>query len=278
MDAAILFSDILVIPDALGQEVSFYEGRGPVLEPIRSLKDVRRLRGERVIQHLEPVFEALRRLSREIPNQVALIGFAGAPWTVATYMVEGRGGTDFSTVRRWALKNPESFGTLIDLLVDVTTEYLINQIRNGAEVVQIFDSWAGILSHAEFQKWISAPIRRIVRGVTNVCPDTPIIGFPKGAGTRYLEFGEETGVDALGLDSEVPLDWVSATLQEKFVVQGNLDNLVLFTGGKTLETETKRILSSLSQGRFIFNLGHGVLPNTPIENVCRVAELVKNWN
>jgi uroporphyrinogen decarboxylase len=277
MDAAIMFCDILVVPDALGQKVEFREGQGPVLEPIRAASDVEKLSRQRFDEHLQPVYETIRELRRQIPENTALIGFAGAPWTVATYMVEGKGGTDFSRVRRWGLEEPETFSRIIDLLVEATSAYLVEQVRNGVEALQIFDSWAGVLDESEFRRWVIEPTATIVRSVREVFPDTPIIGFPKGAGARYVEYGSGTGVDGLSLDSGIPVDWAARELQGNHVVQGNLDNLVLLKGGEVLEREAKRILEALGRGPFVFNLGHGILPETPPENVARLAEVIRNW-
>ena len=277
MDAAIMFCDILVVPDALGQKVEFREGEGPVLDPIRTASDVEQLSRQRLDGHLQPVYETLRELSRRIPENTALIGFSGAPWTVATYMVEGKGGTDFSKVRRWALEDPESFSKVINLLVEATSEYLVNQIRNGAEALQIFDSWAGVLDESGFRRWVIEPTAAIVRSVRKVFPDTPIIGFPKGAGARYVEYGIGTGVDGLSMDSGIPVEWAARELQGPHVLQGNLDNLLLLKGGSVMEREAERILEALGHGPFVFNLGHGILPETPPENVARLAEVIRNW-
>ncbi len=277
MDAAILFSDILVIPDALGQEVAFVEGRGPVLEPITSVSAIDGLSVGRIDEHLAPVFETLRRLSGEIPEQTALIGFAGAPWTVAVYMVEGRGGTDCGKARSWAYAAPDEFGKLIDLLVEATAHYLITQVKNGAEVVQLFDSWAGVLSESQFRQWVIAPTIEIVKRVKAECPAVPIIGFPRAAGKLYEDFVNETGVDGVSMDSGVPLAWARDTLQSRCTVQGNLDNQALMAGGEALDRETLEILKQLSGGPFIFNLGHGVLQFTPPEHVGRLAELIHGW-
>ncbi len=277
MDAAILFSDILVLPDALGQKVEFLEGEGPVLEPVRSVAEVKRLSQNRVRDHLAPVFETVRRLAREIPERTALIGFAGAPWTVAVYMVEGRGGTQCEKIREWADDSPEDFQVLMDLLVETTADYLAAQVENGVEVIQLFDSWAGVLNDDEFRRWIIGPTRRIVEKLRETCPGVPVIGFPRNVGTLAEIFVTETGVDGVSLDQETPLDWIAGTLQPKCTVQGNLDNQVLITGGDALDRATIEILEALSKGTFIFNLGHGVLPETPPEHVARVAELILGW-
>jgi len=277
MDAAILFSDILVVPDALGQKVEFLEGEGPVLEPVRSVEDIDRLNKNRIKDHLAPVFETVRRLAREIPERTALIGFAGAPWTIAVYMVEGRGGTKCERVRRWADESPEDFQVLMDLLVESTADYLAWQVESGAEIIQLFDSWAGVLNEEQFRRWVIEPTRRIVEKLSQTCPGVPVIGFPRNVGTLAEAFVTETNVDGVSLDQDTPLDWIAETLQPKCTVQGNLDNRVLVTGGEELDRACVTILKALSGGPFIFNLGHGVLPQTPPEHVARVAELVLGW-
>ncbi len=277
MDAAILFSDILVVADALGCRVEFREGEGPVLEAVRSVDQVTALRPEGVIPHLEPVFETVRRLSRELPESTALIGFAGAPWTVAVYMVEGRGGTDCSTARNWAWQDTDGFGRLMGVLVDATAEYLIEQVKNGAEAVQVFDSWAGVLAETQFRQWVIAPTREIVRRVNAACPGIPVIGFPRGAGAHYAAYVAETGVDGVGLDAAVPASWAAEALQPRCAVQGNLDNQLLRAGGPALDDEITRILKTLASGPFIFNLGHGILPDTPPDHVGRLAEHIHGW-
>ncbi|WP_316975982.1 uroporphyrinogen decarboxylase [Shumkonia mesophila] len=276
-DAAILFSDILVVPDALGQAVDFREGEGPVLEPLRSRRDVEVLKSGRVLRHLEPVFTALRGIRRALPPETALIGFAGAPWTVATYMVEGRGGTDFGRALGWDGEDPEGFAMLIDLLVEATAAYLIEQVRHGAEALQIFDSWAGALDEARFRRLAIAPTRRLVAKVRAACPEIPIIGFPRGAGVLYADYVRETGVDGISLDSAVDLGFARLALQPNTVLQGNLDPQVLVRGGSEMRDAALAILENLGRGPFIFNLGHGVVPETPVENVLQLAATVRAW-
>ena len=277
MDAAILFSDILVIPDALGQTVAFRQGEGPVLEAITDAAGLEKLSLAGVEAHLEPVFEAIRRISGALDDETALIGFAGAPWTVALYMVEGRGGTEGPTIRTWAAAEPESFQKLIDLLVEATTRYLVRQVSEGAEVLQLFESWAGLLGEDQFRRWVIEPNRRIVEGVRATHPNVPIIGFPRNAGVLYEAFARETQVNAVGLDHTVPLSWAADVLQPICAVQGNLDNHLLLAGGEAMENAVTKILETLGRGPFIFNLGHGVMPPTPPENVGRVAEMVRGW-
>lgn len=277
MDAAILFSDILVVPDALGQGIAFRDGEGPVLEPLRSVADVKQLHAARLEEHLAPVFETVRRVRAEIAPETTLIGFAGAPWTVAVYMVEGRGGTDCATVRAWAEDSPDEFRTLADALVEATSRYLVEQVKNGADAIQIFDSWAGVLEGESFHRWIVEPTRRIVEHLHKHCPGVPVIGFPRGAGTLADDYVDGAGVAGISLDQDAPLDWIAGTLQPKCTVQGNLDNEVLVAGGDALDRDVVRILKALSGGPFIFNLGHGVLPATPPDHVARLAELVLGW-
>jgi len=277
MDAAILFSDILVIPDALGQEVDFLEGEGPMLRPIRRVEDVKALKKNGILDHLRPVFETIKRLSLNLEARTALIGFAGAPWTVAVYMVEGRGGTDLATIRAWARQDPGGFQALIDVLVEATADYLVEQARSGAEAVQVFDSWAGALDDDEFRRWVTAPTRRIVDALAAACPGVPVIGFPRGAGKRALAYVEATGVAGVGLDHDLPLDWIAGTLQPKCAVQGNLDNRALVAGGAGMEKQARDILAALATGPFVFNLAHGVLPETPPAHVARLAEIIRAW-
>ncbi|SEH27653.1 uroporphyrinogen decarboxylase [Magnetospirillum fulvum] len=276
-DAAILFSDILVVPDALGQKVSFREGEGPVLPPIRSAADLDRLNLSGFHDHLAPVYATMAGLSKAIPTTTALIGFAGAPWTVATYMVEGSGSKDFPNAKGMMFAQPELFGRLMALLVQATGDYLIRQIDNGAEVIQIFDTWAGALPELEFDKWVIAPTRALVERIRAERPGVPVIGFPRGAGVLYKRYVLETKVDGVSIDSSVPLDWAAAELQPHCTVQGNLDPLLLVAGGEALDAGIDRVLTKLGKGPFIFNLGHGIVPPTPPENVGRLAERVKNW-
>jgi len=276
-DAAILFSDILVVPDALGQSVDFRDGEGPALQPIRSEAEIKTLKRQGILEHLRPIFDTIKILSLEMASGVALIGFAGAPWTVAVYMVEGRGGGDCGIVRAWAKQSADGFAALINILVEATGDYLVEQARSGVEAVQIFDSWAGALDDDEFRRWVIAPTRQLVRRVKGACPGLPVIGFPRGAGRRALAYAEETGVDGVSLDHTQPLDWIADTLQPKCTVQGNLDNQALLAGGAILERQTLKILAALAGGPFIFNLGHGVLPETPPEHVARLVEIVHGW-
>ncbi|MHB2267404.1 uroporphyrinogen decarboxylase [Aliihoeflea sp. PC F10.4] len=273
-DASILFSDILVIPHALGRDLRFEEGRGPLMTPIEA-QDIERLDPSRIHEHLAPVYETVRRLRAELPNETTLIGFCGAPWTVATYMIAGHGTPDQAPARLFAYRHPTEMRALLDLLADCSADYLIRQIEAGADCVQIFDSWSGVLDEASFQEHCVRPVRRIVEKVRRVYPDVPIIGFPKGAGALYDGYRQATGVTALGLDWSVP--WSQAKrLQAEGPVQGNLDPLRLVVGGTALEEGVKRILDELTDGPFIFNLGHGITPQTPIAHVERMIQLVRD--
>jgi uroporphyrinogen decarboxylase len=274
-DAAILFSDILVVPDALGQPVAFEEGKGPILEPVRSLADLARLRPEGIHEKLAPVYETVRRLAKALPPEIALIGFAGAPWTVAAYMVEGGTSRGFENVQLWAYRDPASFAKLIDCLVLATIEYLSAQIAAGAEIVQLFDSWAGILPELAFRRWVIVPTLRIVTALRRRHPSVPIIGFPRGAGFQYAEYFATTGVTALGLDTTVALDVGRDDLQKFGPVQGNLDPLLLAAGGAPMAASVAAILTAFSSRPFIFNLGHGIVPQTPIEHVAELVAQVR---
>jgi len=276
-DAAILFSDILVVPDALGQAVAFREGEGPVLEPLRSRRDVERLARERVRPHLEPVFRTLRGIRDALSPATALIGFAGAPWTVATYMVEGRGGTDFANILRWDDEDRDGLAALIDLLTEATADYLVEQVGHGADVLQVFDTWAGVLDAGRFRRLVIEPTRRIVARLRATRPGVPVIGFPRGAAALYVDYVRETGVDAVSLDGGVDLDFARRELQTRTVVQGNLDPRIVVGGGDKMRDAARVILDNLGRAPFIFNLGHGIVPETPVENVVELAAVVRSW-
>ena len=272
-DAAILFSDILVVPWALGQPLRFEEGRGPILDPIVP-EGLEGLERQGVIERLSPVMETVRRVSAALPPHTTLIGFAGAPWTVASYMIEGGGSKEFLRAKRWALGMPERFAELIGILEDATVDYLCAQIEAGAEAVQLFDSWAGVLAEAELERWSLAPLRRIVERVKGRHPEVPVILFPRGAGLGYARFAEASGADGLSLDTSVPLGF-AAELQRRITVQGNLDPAALVTGGRALEEGVDRLLEALDHGPFIVNLGHGVVPETPLEHVQALIDRVR---
>ncbi len=277
LDAAIVFSDILVVPHALGQGVSFEDGRGPVLDAIRTSGQLEALDKARLGERLSPVYAAVKRVSSALSGAVSLIGFAGAPWTVASYMVEGGSSRDFAAVKGWAFSDEAGFGELIDLLVDATSEHLVAQIDAGADVVQIFDTWAGVLPEAHFVRWCVEPVREIVSRIRDRRPGTLVIGFPRGAGVGYGTYVKATGVDAVGIDSSVPLLWAARDLQSVCAVQGNLDPVSLLVGGNAMIAASRDIVSVLGGGPLVFNLGHGVLKTTPPENVSALVAAVRSF-
>lgn len=276
-DAAILFSDILVVPHALGQDVRFEEGEGPRLDPIRSAADLKRLDLDATVTKFELVAETVAQLRQDLPNETALIGFCGAPWTVATYMVQGSGSTDQAEPRLWAYRDPEGFAELIDLLVAASIEYLDLQVKAGADCLQIFDTWAGSLPDDEFDRWVVAPTRRIREAIRERHPNIPVIGFPRGAGAAIVWYVAETGVDGVSFDTASPPFLMSETFEEDdVVVQGNLDPLLLVAGGTRLDERVDEILDLMQGKRFIFNLGHGIVPQTPPEHVAQLVERVRS--
>ena len=275
-DAAILFSDILVIPHALGQRVTFETGEGPQLDAIDKPEAQQRLRGDIDHEKLAAVYEAIRLVKEELPPQVTLLGFCGAPWTVATYMIAGLGTPDQFPARIFAYRHPQAFAELIEVLVKASAEYLVLQFEAGVDAVQIFDSWAGILPAGEFQRWCIEPTARIVTAVRQRVPGAKIIGFPRGAGTELSNYLAGVPVDALGLDWMVDLTFARQHVQSQRPVQGNLDPLALLVGGKALDDGVDAILDALRQGPFIFNLGHGILPDTPLEHVEQLVSRVRN--
>jgi uroporphyrinogen decarboxylase len=272
-DAAILFSDILVVPHALGRDLRFEEGHGPLMTPIRP-EEIGELSGEKFHVNLSPVYETVRRLRAELPAETTLLGFCGAPWTLATYMIAGHGTPDQAPARLFAYREPERFEQLLDRLACFSAEYLIRQIEAGADAVQIFDSWAGVLDEHSFERFCVRPVAKIVEQVKATHPDIPVIGFPRGAGSLYDSYRAKTGVTALGLDWSVPLSQ-ALRLQGEGAVQGNLDPLRLVAGGKALDEGVDRILESLGSGPLVFNLGHGITPEAPVENVERMIARVR---
>ncbi len=273
-DASILFSDILVVPHALGRDVRFEEGRGPLLTPIGA-SEIATLDGGAFHVNLEPVYETVRRLRAQLPNETTLIGFCGAPWTVATYMIAGHGTPDQAPARLFAYREPAAFEALLKTLADHSAAYLIRQIEAGADVVQIFDSWSGVLDEDCFERFCVKPVAEIVRQVREVYPHVPIIGFPKGACTQYTTYRARTGVTGLGLDWTVPLGMAQA-LQKAGAVQGNLDPLRLVAGGAALADGVTAILEALGNGPLVFNLGHGITPETPVEHVEAMVKMVRS--
>ena len=272
-DGAILFSDILVIPHAMGQHLSFTAGEGPRLDPPLSHAPLSSLvpRPER----LEPVYETVRRVAAALPAHTTFLGFAGAPWTVATYMVAGEGSKDHAAARIMAYREPEAFAELIERIVEITVDYLCGQIDAGVHAVQIFESWAGSLAPDQFERWVIEPTRTIVRAVKARRPGVPVIGFPKGAGGKLAAYAEGTMVDALGIDETVDPLWADSALPPGLPVQGNLDPLALLTGGEALESAVRRIRQAFAARPHVFNLGHGILPQVPVDHVERLLELVR---
>ncbi|GEQ97499.1 uroporphyrinogen decarboxylase [Iodidimonas gelatinilytica] len=276
-DAAILFSDILIVPHALGQDLDFRQGEGPVLDPIRSVKDLHRLSHQRLDDRATPVYQTVRQVAGALPDHVALIGFCGGLWTVASYMVAGRGGDDQAAAKAWAFSDPEGFDALLRILEDASFTYLMGQIKAGAEVIQIFESWASNLPEPAFERFVIEPTRRLVARLKDTAGDVPIIGFPRGAGPLLGRFAERSGVDAVSLDSGMVLSFADETLPKGLAVQGNLDPQYVVAGGALMEKEATRILNALSNRPHIFNLGHGFVPYTPVDHVERLAAFLHGW-
>lgn len=272
-DAAILFSDILVIPDGLKRNVRFTEGHGPEMDPIDA-DGIRGLSTDGVIEHLGPVFEAVRSIRRALPEDTTLLGFCGAPWTVATYMIAGHGTPDQAPARLFAYRNPDVFRALLAILADVSAEYLVRQIDAGADAVQIFDSWAGVLGEKEFEDFAVAPVARMIASVKSQRPQAKIIAFAKGAGYMLKDYRRKTGADAIGLDWSVPLTFAKE-LQSEGPVQGNLDPMRVVAGGRALEEGVDAILDTLGNGPLIFNLGHGITPQADPDHVTALLARVR---
>jgi len=274
-DAAILFSDILVIPHALGRSVRFAAGEGPQLDPLDDPAAISALRDRVDDAILAPIYETIALVKAALPSNVALLGFCGAPWTVATYMVAGRGTPDQAPARMFAYRHPEAFARLIDVLVDASVHYLVRQLQAGVDAVQIFDTWAGVLPPDQFHRWCIAPTKRIVADVRRAIPSAKIIGFPRGAGSNLVRYVDDVAVDAVGLDWMVDLHFARDEIQSRRPVQGNLDPLALRAGGAALDRSIAAILEVLSGGPLIFNLGHGILPDTPIAHVEQMLKRVR---
>ena len=272
-DGAILFSDILIVPYALGQDLAFEAGEGPRLSP--PLIDAALAGLTRVPERLAPIYRTVEKVKAALPPTTTLLGFAGSPWTVATYMVAGQGSREQAAARGMAYADPAGFSAIIDAIVEVTIDYLVGQADGGAEAVQLFDSWAGSLAPDQFERWVIAPNARIVAGLRARRPGLKIIGFPKGAGGKLPAYADETGVDALGLDETVDPAWAARVLPADLPVQGNLDPLALLAGGEALENAVARILSTFEGRPHIFNLGHGIVKETPIANVEHLLSLVR---
>ena len=274
-DAAILFSDILVVPHALGRAVTFEAGEGPRLEPLDNAAKLKALATDADESVFAPVYEAVRQVKRALPADVALLGFCGAPWTVATYMVAGRGTPDQAPARLMAYRERQAFARMIDILVATSSRYLVEQLRAGADAVQIFDTWAGVLPPAEFARWCVAPVQKIIANVRGAIPDAKIIGFPRGAGAQLPGYVEATGVNGVSIDWTAEPAFIRERVQSRVAVQGNLDPLVLITGGAALDRAVDNVLANFAQGRFIFNLGHGIQPETPIAHVEQMVRRVR---
>ena len=277
LDGLILFSDILVVAETLGVKLWFEEGEGPRLDPVREGGPLPVFDAERQRRHLAPVYEAMERVVAAAPAGATVLGFAGAPWTLATYMVGGGRSRDFAATKGWAYRDPESFARLIETARQAVSAHLIAQLDAGADAVQVFDSWAGALPEGELTRWCIEPLKGIVADVKAAHPAAPIIGYPRGVGIACQRFAAETGVDAISIDSTVPPVWAAARLQPHCTVQGNLDPVALLAGGDALRKAASRILDALGHGPFVFNLGEGVLPQTPPEHVAQLCDFVHAW-
>lgn len=274
-DASILFSDILVIPDAMNRNVRFKEGEGPLLDPI-DVDGIDKLTMPDVKGHLAPVLETVGRLRRELPDETTLLGFCGAPWTIATYMIAGHGTPDQAPARLFAARHPKAFEKLLNIIAEASAVYLVAQLDAGVDAVQIFDSWAGVLGEGDFEAYASRPVKRIIDMVRAERPGAKIIAFAKGAGYNLKTYRQATGADAIGLDWTVPLDF-AAELQKDGAVQGNLDPLKMISGGEDLDRAIDRILDRLGNGPLIFNLGHGITPEADPANVERLISRVRSY-
>lgn len=274
-DGAILFSDILIVPHALGQNLEFLAGEGPKLSP--RLVDASLEALTRAPERYEPIYETVRLCCGRLPEGVTMLGFAGSPWTVATYMVAGEGSRDQHDARALAYRDPSALQAIIDAIVDQTIAYLSGQIEAGAEAVQLFDSWSGSLAPAEFERWVIAPNARIVAALAEKHPAIPVIGFPKGAGEKLPAYARETGVKAVGIDETLDAAWVARELPPEMAVQGNLDPLLLLAGSDELEKRVSAILEAFADRPHVFNLGHGIDRRTPISHVERLIAAVRGW-
>ncbi|MBI1215743.1 MAG: uroporphyrinogen decarboxylase [Alphaproteobacteria bacterium] len=275
MDAAILFSDILVIPHALGQKLWFAPGEGPRLELLGDTQAFSGLGYDAFDEKLSPVYETVRRVRAELPAHKSLIGFAGAPWTVACYMIEGRGGGVFQAAQDFAKQNPDDFQNLMDILVAATARYLTAQVKAGADVLQIFDSWAGLLPPEEFERWVIAPTKALMDILRRDCPATPVIGFPRGVGEACGKYAAATGVNGMGLGQEISITRAREICGDAICLQGNLAPELLLQGGVQMEEAVMDILDEAAGKPFIFNLGHGIIKETPPEHVARLAAIIR---
>ena len=276
LDGAILFSDILIVPYAMGQDLEFLAGEGPHLSP--RLADAALSSLHAVPQRLAPIYETVKLVRAQLPADKTMLGFAGSPWTVATYMVNGEGSRDQHETRAMAYRDREGFQAIIDAIVTVTVDYLAGQVQAGAEAVQLFDSWAGSLAPSEFERWVIAPNAAIVAQLKRRFPELPVIGFPKGAGEKLPAYARETGVHAVGIDETIDPVWAARELPAGLPVQGNLDPLLLLSGGDEMERETLRILDAFADRPHVFNLGHGIGQTTPVEHVAQLLGVVRGWS
>lgn len=271
-DAAIIFSDILIIPHAMGVDVRFEQGEGPKLSPVRDYKTAEKLSLD-IKEHVSRTCEAIAKVRGELPLEKSLIGFCGAPWTVACYMVKGGSDKDYEFVRGFAVSEEKTFSLIIDKIVESSIEYFSMQVKAGADIVQIFDSWAGLLSDKEYEKWVISPTRTLIQGFKKLHPDIPVIGFPRASGIRYKNYADAVGADVISVDFQTPLSWAANAIQKP--LQGNLDPILLAYDKDTAIAETKHILENMKGQPFIFNLGHGILQCTPVENVQAVCDVVR---
>ncbi len=275
-DAAILFSDILIVPYGLGMSVDFVEGKGPILDALSDSSDIKRLKPEKNKGRIDATYETVSLCRDRLSQDKALIGFAGSPWTVITYMIEGGASKNYAKVKSWAYKDEQSFNNLINIVTDATIHHLSAQIEHGADAVKLFDSWAGVLSPNQFDKWVIKPTKDIVQALNMKHPTVKVIGFPKGAGHQYIDYVNKTGIDAVALDTNIVPSWAAKELEKKVVIQGNLDPITLLVGGETMLKEAASIIEYMKGRQHIFNLGHGVLPETPPENVEYLSKFLRN--
>ena len=277
LDAAIIFADILLIPQALGSELSFLEGDGPRLSRISNKNDILKLKPANSIhEHLAPIYNTVSLVAEQLSPKVALIGFAGAPWTVATYMIAGKGTKDQGPAHKFLKEDKDSFEMLINLLTEATILYLSKQIDAGAEVIKIFDSWAGSLKEEDFIKYAIEPVKKIITALNKLHPGVPIIAFPREAGLKYINFANETGANCIAIDHSVDPEWAAKNLQIDSCIQGNLNPKHMVTGGKALLEETTKILDCFSNGPHIFNLGHGITPDGKPENLQLMIDRIRS--
>ena len=281
MSGAILFSDILVIPQALGQPLRFETGEGPKLDALETESDFVKLDISNIDEILSPIYDTVKltrsKLSDENHEDTALIGFAGSPWTVACYMIEGGGSKTFQKTKSWAYSNPQSFQKLINILVEATSHYLIKQADAGAQALQLFDSWSGILDETQFQNWAINPTKAIIEKVKAAHPDIPFIGFPREAGDKMITYANQTKIQCLALDYSVSPQWVVDNVPQDMTIQGNLDPHVLLAGGDVLFNTAHKILEAFKDRAFIFNLGHGVIKETPPDHVAQLSKIIKDF-